>query len=618
MAIYFLDIDDEVTSAVARIRDSSDNRIALVLSGGSRVATSRINFRLLAREAEHRHKRLAIVAPDVSVRSVAQSAGLPVFATVGEYEKAEVARTTAGVAGAGEVSTTLDELGATITPGEAPPRERPWSSPTRVVGSGGGSVVGASTQRPAGATRSASRRPTTALALLAIAVLVVAALGLAVFWPSAKVVLTLQGVAVGPVSLTVKVDPGITATNEAAATVPGVTKSFPVAASATFQATGQNVVETAATGTVTFTNANNATAVRVSSGTEVSTASGIVFVTTSSVTVPIATTNPNFTLTPGRVDAPVAARQKGTAGNVPAKAIVRMPSALAVNLVQGSVSNASPTTGGTHVVTPKIQQSDIDIARANLTTQLNDAFRAKLADPGSAPAGFELFAATGHMGDATFNPDPATLLDQGVASFQLAAAGTGTATVADLTNVRTLAERRVKTKVKTGYTLVDGSIAVQFGAVTASGATLSVPVTARASQVANLDTNALRAAIAGKSVADAKAYLSKYGKSDVSLWPGWGGLPGFDFRIDLQIVVPALHPTASATVRPGGGSTPKPGPSGSSTVTQPAPSGSAGGLPTSGPSPSASDLATPAPTSSQTATPAPTPAGTPAPTPTAS
>jgi hypothetical protein len=86
MAIYFLDADDEVTSAAARIRDSSDTRIALVLSGGSRVATSRINFRVLAREAQHRHKRLAIVAPDMSVRSVAQSAGLPVFATVGEYE----------------------------------------------------------------------------------------------------------------------------------------------------------------------------------------------------------------------------------------------------------------------------------------------------------------------------------------------------------------------------------------------------------------------------------------------------------------------------------------------------------------------------------------------------
>src|SRR5664280_3863328 len=96
MAIYYLDADDEITSAAARIRDSSDNRIALVLSNGSRVATSRINFRLLAREARKRNKRLAIIAADPSVQSVARTAELAVYPTVGEYERAESARTAAG------------------------------------------------------------------------------------------------------------------------------------------------------------------------------------------------------------------------------------------------------------------------------------------------------------------------------------------------------------------------------------------------------------------------------------------------------------------------------------------------------------------------------------------
>ena len=89
MAIYYLDIDDEITSAAARLRDSSDSRIALVLSAGSRVATSRINFLLLAREAKRRHKRLAIIAADPTVQSIARSAELPVYASVGEYEAAE-------------------------------------------------------------------------------------------------------------------------------------------------------------------------------------------------------------------------------------------------------------------------------------------------------------------------------------------------------------------------------------------------------------------------------------------------------------------------------------------------------------------------------------------------
>jgi len=47
MAIYYLDVDDEITSAAARIRGSADARIAIVMPSGSRVATSRINFKLL-------------------------------------------------------------------------------------------------------------------------------------------------------------------------------------------------------------------------------------------------------------------------------------------------------------------------------------------------------------------------------------------------------------------------------------------------------------------------------------------------------------------------------------------------------------------------------------------
>ena len=63
-SILYLDVDDEITSAAARIRDSEARRVAIVLPYGSRVATSRINFRLLARDALTHEKRLSIVAAD--------------------------------------------------------------------------------------------------------------------------------------------------------------------------------------------------------------------------------------------------------------------------------------------------------------------------------------------------------------------------------------------------------------------------------------------------------------------------------------------------------------------------------------------------------------------------
>ena len=84
--ILYLDIDDEITSAASRVRAVSGGRVAVVLPYGSRVATSRINFRLLARDALTHEKRLSVIASDSATRALAASAGLPVFASVSEYE----------------------------------------------------------------------------------------------------------------------------------------------------------------------------------------------------------------------------------------------------------------------------------------------------------------------------------------------------------------------------------------------------------------------------------------------------------------------------------------------------------------------------------------------------
>ena len=94
----FLDVDDEITSAAARIRGSEATKVALVVPYGSRIATSRMNFRLLSREAVVNNRRLSIVATDPATRALAASAGLPVFSSVAEWEAA-----------AGEI-TTADEF----------------------------------------------------------------------------------------------------------------------------------------------------------------------------------------------------------------------------------------------------------------------------------------------------------------------------------------------------------------------------------------------------------------------------------------------------------------------------------------------------------------------------
>jgi hypothetical protein len=602
MAIYYLDIDDEITSAAARIRDSSDTRIALVLSGGSRVATSRINFRLLAREARQRNKRLAIITADASVQSVARSADLPVYATVNEYERSEAAAAR-GAHGMPPVETSvaLDELALTVPPGGAAGRPAGPGAP-RYAG------------RPPSLT-SSPWRPRVSWPLVAgalLLVLVVLAAAAFFFYPSATVLVTLRPEALGPMTVSVNIDPAIAAANDQALKVPGLNKTFPVEASDTFNATGQNVVDTAAAGKVTFTSVNTVQPVTVAAGTQVSTASGVQFRTTATVVVPVATVSYPI-ITAGSVDAPIAAVVSGTAGNVAANTIAKVPASL--NSAKVSVSNPNPTSGGTHTVTPMVVQADIDKAKTTLLAALDARLQDALKAPAAVPSGSDLFAESAHLGVATCNPDPQLLLNQNEATFQLDCQATGTAMTADMTGVVALAERRARAAVRTGYALVEGSVTTNVGATITQGSALVVPVTVQAEQVPAVDVGQLKAAVLGKSLDEARSYLSQYGQVEISVSPDWSStMPSFDFRIDLKVVVPTVAPSASpsppvgeprTTRRP---TTVPRTPVPVSSAASPSQSLPLSALPSPSPTP------TPAPTTSPSDTPSAVPSASPSPT----
>ncbi len=116
----YLDVDDEITSAATRIRSATSTKVALVVPYGSRIATSRMNFRLLSREAIVNNRRLSIVAADAATRALAASAGLPVFASVGEYEEALGGRGEAAAISANGASLDASETVVTVPPVSGP------------------------------------------------------------------------------------------------------------------------------------------------------------------------------------------------------------------------------------------------------------------------------------------------------------------------------------------------------------------------------------------------------------------------------------------------------------------------------------------------------------------
>jgi hypothetical protein len=599
MAIFYLDIDDEITSAAARIRGTEDLVVVLVLPAGSRIATSRINFRLLAREAQLRSRRLSIVSPDASARALAATAGLPVYASTLEYgsslpvpvdlgdEVAPPGVSPAGVAvhprapapgdGPGIAQArrlTPDELAArdaalaggvaAAAPGPSP-RSRavvgdddrgtrrggppePHAAPARLGPSTG---LGAD-RGPAAPPRQSRRRTALLVGLLLIAFLGVAGGAAAyLFLPSASIVLTIRPAPVTPVEFVATADPAATAPDPVAAVVPAVRLEIPLAASGTFPSTGKRVDEAPAAGNVRWTNCDPTRAYTIPQGTLVRTGAGVAFGMDETVFLPVAILNPPRITCQDRVVG-VTAVKTGPAGNVAAGTVTVIPGQY--NSVVLSVRNLAPMSGGIRNEFPKVTQKDVTAALAALGKQLDAQLVAGAAAPAALPAGSTVFPETAARGPTIPTIDPTTLVDQEVAQFDLGATATGTVVTVDQAPILALGRARLAAALPAGRDMVAGSALVTVGAGTVDGQRVHFSVTTSAQSAPRVDEAALRTLLKGRSPAEARTILAAYGDATVTLWPSWvTTIPTFDARLDLRIeglAGASPGPTPSATTAP--------------------------------------------------------------------
>jgi hypothetical protein len=612
-SIVYLDVDDEITSAAARIRSGDERRVVLVVPYGSRLATSRINFRLLAREAQTRGRRLWIVAADAATRALAASAGLAVFGSVAEYEDTlETAarptdgdgtglgvpaerpsrarrepRAVASADGAPEgaedaaapedledaaaiLATTTAAGAAAAAPSGAPPLgagsvippEVPFTTPTARRKKPSLPVIGAAPPW------SLPRVPAPAAVGLLVLALIVSVVAAFLFLPSASIVVTAHPEPVTPLQLTVRADPDATAPDPAKALVPAQRLNITVQTSGTFETKGKRVEEAAATGQVTFQSYDTGSTNPIPGGSIVSTEGGVQFRTTKAVTIPRA--NIIFPrVFPGEAKVDVQAVKKGVEGNVPANAITVVPNGEDPNLTK--VRNEDQTTGGKHNQFPVVKKADIQAATDALQAKLGTEFDKALADPSRVPEGLTLYPETKKLGTGTPTVDPSTLLDKEIASFDLGTTATGTVTAVDTNAVNALAQSAISGNVAADHRLVDGSVVVSVEEPSVEGETVSFLVRATAQQVRVLDSKTLLAQIKGKSVPQARAILEQYGEVQISVWPAWvSSIPTIDARLDLRAE------TTSKPLEPDGSSPPGPGGQGSSPASKPSPGANAG------------------------------------------
>ncbi len=160
-----------------------------------------------------------------------------------------------------------------------------------------------------------------------------------------------------------------------------------------------------------------------------------------------------------------------------------------------------------------------------------------MADPSLASNGATVFPATGVLGPTTPTVDPATLVGQEVATFDLGLSATGTVVAADSAPVSGIANDRVAGRGQAGPRARPGLGRRRRSAMPWSSARRSAfPVHATAKQIANLDPATLEKMVLGKPIPEAKAILAPFGDVEITVSPDWtGSVPSFDSRVDVTV-----------------------------------------------------------------------------------
>lgn len=404
--VIYIDVEDDVTAIIGKIKASKEKIIALVPPKHAGVLQSAVNLRLLDRMATTGHKHLVLITNNQALIALSAAAGIPVAKNL--QSKPELAEISAlsidddddvidgSSLPVGELEKTADVEGGTDKSVEAALGtlnidDQPAS----------GKSLGAAAVKRSAKLKSGMKVPNFSSfrkkLFLGIAggVLLIAFLVWAnVFAPAATVIVTARTTP-APVNTNVTLG-GNAATDVAKGIIQSKSQQSKKDITVDFDATGQKNVGEKARGTITFTQ-QSLEDTEVPAGTQLTTSGGLVFVTDSLVTVPASTFCVPIACA-GTASVGVTAVAGGTEYNGATGNVSGEPSG-----VSGSFSDDA--AGGTDKVTKVVSASDIQLATNKIKDQssddakkalikqftngevvIEDSFMVEYATPVSAPA----------------------------------------------------------------------------------------------------------------------------------------------------------------------------------------------------------------------------------------
>lgn len=502
--VIYIDVEDDITTIVGKIKASKEKIIALVPPSRVGVLQSAVNMRLLARTAEQANKRVVLISHNQSLVALAASAKIPVARNL--QSKPELVEIPAlkvddddiidgGALPVGEHAASVAShddpaVDAVIAESEKPKdRKKDKKKKTKVP-------------------NFSSFRKKMALIGGGAAILVAFLVWAIWFAPRATVVITAKTTAVTVdrnVQLTLDgetdVDKGI---------IRAVKQEQKQDLTVDFTATGKKDMGEKATGTVRFsTNSIDNLGTTIAAGTEITSSSGAQYLTDSSVTI---------TLNNYRgVNVGVTASAVGTKFNGATGSASGAPSGISASFV-------GATSGGTTREVTVVSDSDVVKATSLLEEKKADDLRAKL----KSAFGSSSFVIDDSYTESRGDPTPSIAVgSEANGIVKLTATITASMLAVEQTQLTTFFHASMEEEIagKSNQKIYDdGSKDVKFTQFTNQNSNPAVRVTANGKIGPEINEDKVKEQVAGKRYGDIQASLESIdGVSDVDtkFWPFW-------------------------------------------------------------------------------------------------
>lgn len=365
----YVDIDDEITALIDKVKSSDKKIVALVLPKRAAVLQSIVNMKLLKRTADDSKKRIVLITSETGVLPLAGAVGLHVANTLqskpaipsppktnddtvdvkeNELDDLEIDKTT-------PIGVLADE-----DPIEVDNEDKPLKA-------GAAAGLKANGKKKFKIPNFDKFRVKVVLGALAVILL-------GVFWyyatqmaPTANVVIKTDSASIDS-ELKLTINPTATEINEDGTVIPGNLREVKKTDSETIPTTGQVDKGEKAKGSVSLQNCSQqAGDITIPAGTGVSTGS-LTYITTKSVKLDESSFTGTLVCKTATKDVEVIAQSGGDKYNISGD---RTFTVSGYSGVKGVDSTAM--TGGTSVITKTVAQKDIDEARQKIDDRSDSA-----------------------------------------------------------------------------------------------------------------------------------------------------------------------------------------------------------------------------------------------------